>query len=116
MIRFFKKISTMAAVSLTLAVGFVSTANSETTLSARNAYSLCTTEDMDWINFCNGLIQGYADYASLSGNACFPTGTTRTTLITIYIDRLPSSQAYNNNESALVAAVEILSRAYACRG
>ena len=110
MIRFFKKISTMAAVSLTLAVGFVSTANSETTLSARNAYSLCTTEDMDWINFCNGLIQGYADYA------CIPSGTTRTTLITIYIDRLPSSQAYNNNESALVAAVEILSRAYACRG
>ena len=114
--KYFKKVSMILAVSLTMMAGFTTTASSETTLSARNAYSLCTTEDMDWINFCNGLIQGYADYASLSGNACFPTGTTRTTLITIYTDRLPSSQAYNNNDSALVAAVEILSRAYACRG
>ena len=116
MIRVFKRISKVAVVSLTVAVGLVSTASSETTLSARNAYSLCTTEDMDWINFCNGLIQGYADYAVLSGNACIPSGTTRTTMITIYTDRLPNSQAYKNNEPALMAAVEILSRAYACRG
>ena len=116
MIRVFKRISTVAVVSLTFAVGLVSTASSETTLSARNVHSLCTTEDMDWINFCNGLIQGYADYAVLADYACIPSGTTRTTLITIYTDRLPSSQAYNNNESALAAAVEILSRAYACRG
>ena len=113
--KHYKKIITMLAFSVTLISGFTTTAVSDTSLSARNAYSLCTTEDMDWINFCNGLIQGYADYASLSGNACFPTGTTRTTLITIYTDRLPRSQAYKSNESALVAAVEILSRAYSCR-
>ncbi len=113
--KYCKKLSTILAVSFTLIAGFTTAASSETTLSARNAYSLCTKEDMDWINFCNGLIQGYADYASLSGNACFPTGTTVTTLITIYTDRLPNSQAYKNNEPALMAAVEILSRTYSCR-
>ena len=111
-----KKISTMLAVSFTLIAGFTTTASSDTSLSARNAYSLCTTAAEQWVDFCNGLIQGYADYAVLSGNACIPPGTTRTTMITIYTDRLPSSQAYKNNETALVAAVEILSRAYACRG
>jgi len=115
MIRFFKKIGTVAVVSLTLSIGFVSTASSETTLSARNVYSLCTTEDMDWINFCNGLIQGYADYAVLTGNACIPSGTTRTTMITIFTDQLPDSQAYKNNYPALAAAEEILSRVYSCR-
>ena len=113
--KYCKNLSTMLAVSFTIIAGFTTAASSDTSLSARNAYSLCTTEDMDWINFCNGLIQGYADYAVLSGNACIPSGTTRTTMITIYTDRLPSSQAYKNNEPALMAAVEILSRAYACR-
>ena len=113
--QFYNKISIILAVSFTITAGFTSTASSETSLSARNVYSLCTTEDMDWINFCNGLIQGYADYTVLTGNACIPSGTTRTTMITIFTDQLPDSQAYKNNYPALAAAEEILSRVYSCR-
>ena len=94
---------------------FASSSSGDTFLSARNAHTLCTTAATQWVDFCNGLIQGYADYAVLTGNACIPSGTTRTTMITIYTDRLPGSQAYKNNEPALMAAVEILSRAYSCR-
>ena len=113
MIRVFKKISTVAVVSLTFAVGLVSTASSETTLSSRNVYSLCTTEDMDWINFYDGLIQDYADYAVLTGNACIPSGTT-TTMITILQTNYLIVRN-KNNYPALAAAEEILSRVYSCR-
>jgi len=88
--------------------------NASVTLSSKNAHSLCTTSDMDWINFCNGLIQGYADFVVLSGAACIPVGTTRTTLITLYTDRLPSTQAFSKDEPALAAAIEIFSRLYPC--
>ena len=86
----------------------------ETVLTSRNAYSLCNTTASHWVDFCNGLIQGYAEYAVLSGNACIPAGTTRTTLITIYTDRLPQTNAYSKNEPAIMAAVEVLGRAYPC--
>ena len=99
-----------------LTVGlFAYQASAETTvLSSKNAHSLCTTEAPHWVDFCNGLIQGYADYASLSGPACIPTGTTRTTMITLYINFLPQSAAYKQNDSALQAAAEILGKAYPC--
>ena len=83
-------------------------------LSSRNAYTLCTTKASHWIDFCNGLIQGYADYASLAEVACIPVGTTRTTLITVYINFLPQSEAYEKAGPALEAALEILSKAYPC--
>ena len=89
--------------------------NASVTLSSRNAHSLCTTADMDWINFYNGLIQGYADFVVLSGTACIPSGTTRSTMITLYTDRLPSTQAFSKDEPALAAAIEIFSRLYPCQ-
>tara|TARA_B100000900_G_C20293091_1_gene598986 strand:+ start:251 stop:577 length:327 start_codon:yes stop_codon:yes gene_type:complete len=94
---------------------FANQASAESTiLSSKSAHSLCTSGVMHWVDFCNGLIQGYADYASLSGAACIPTGTTRTTMITVYINFLPQSDAYKQGESALQAAVEILGKAYPC--
>ena len=86
----------------------------ETALTSKNTYSLCTTTASHWVDFCNGLRQGYADYAVLYGNACIPAGTTRTTLITIYTDRLPQTNAYSKNEPAIMAAVEVLARVFPC--
>ena len=80
---YLKIIPRLALILLLIAPSW---ARAETVLYSRNVYSLCTQEDMDWINFCNGLIQGYADYVVLAGASCIPAGTTRTTLITIFID------------------------------
>jgi len=89
-------------------------AGSDTILSSQNAYALCTQEVSHWIDFCNGLIQGYADYLGLAGEACIPNGTSRTTMITLFTDRLPSTSAYSSDEPAFVAAIEVFSRIYPC--
>ena len=102
-------------IAILSVVLFATQASAESTvLSSKGAHSLCTTEATHWVDFCNGLIQGYADYASLSGAACIPTGTTCTTMITVYINFLPQSDAYKQDDSALQAAVEILGKAYPC--
>lgn len=85
-----------------------------TVLSSKNAYNLCTSDISHWIDFCNGLIQGYVDYASLANAACIPIGTTRTTLVTVYINFLPQSEVYETDGPALQAALEILGKAYPC--
>ena len=103
-----KKLVLLLALVLPLSV------HASVTLSSRNAYSLCTTADMDWINFCNGLIQGYVDSLVLTGVICIPAGTSRTTMITLYTDRLPRTQAFSNDEPALAAAIEVFSRLYPC--
>lgn len=108
---YLKIIPRLALILLLIAPSW---ARAETVLYSRNVYSLCTQEDMDWINFCNGLIQGNADYVVLAGASCIPAGTTRTTLITIFIDRLPSSSAYSNDKPALEAVIEVFSRIYPC--
>lgn len=102
-------------IAILSVVLFSNQASAESTvLSSKGAHSLCTTEATHWVDFCNGLIQGYADYANLSGAACIPKGTTRTTMITVYINFLAQSDAYKNDDSALQAAVEILGKAYPC--
>lgn len=114
----------MRRFALTILVGLISifsTLNAstaeaqDTVLTSKNVFRVCNIADEDWVSFCNGLIQGFSDYAVLSGNACIPVGTTRTTLITVYIDRLSATQAYADDAPALISAVEVLKRAYPCR-
>ena len=110
-----KKLITVVATAA-FAFSMVMPANAQNTVMySRNAYDVCMTPDMNWINFCNGLVQGYAEMAILSGVACIPNGTTRTTLVTIFTDRLPITQAYRRNDPALVAAMEVFRVVYACR-
>ena len=57
-------------IAILSVVFFANQASAESTvLSSKGAHALCTTEATHWVDFCNGLIQGYADYASLSGAA-----------------------------------------------
>ena len=91
-------------------------ARASVVLLSQNAYQICTKADMNWINFCNGLIQGYADYASLSGKACLPSGITRTQLVTVFTSNLmTSTKAYQNNQSALLASAQVFELAYPCK-
>ena len=61
------------------------------------------------------LIQGYADIAVLSGNACIPTGTTRTAMVTLFTDEaMTGTTAYQNDEPAVAAAIELFRKVYPC--
>ena len=52
-------------IAILSVVLFTNQASAESTvLSSKGAHSLCTTEATHWVDFCNGLIQGYADYAA----------------------------------------------------
>ena len=63
---------------------------------------------------CNEGGKVYVDFASLANAACIPIGTTRTTLVTVYINFLPQSEVYETDGPALQAALEILGKAYPC--
>ena len=41
----------------------------------------CTTADMHWVDFCNGLVRGVHDLGAALGIGCSPAGTTRTKLV-----------------------------------
>ena len=112
-----KVIKTSAAIFFVVtSISNTTAATASTALSAQNAYEVCTRADMNWINFCNGLIQGYADYAVLSGNACFPVGITRTQLVTLFTSNLlKMTNAYKNNQAALLAAQQAFELAYPCK-
>ena len=87
-------------------------AEADTILSSQNGCALCTQEISHWIDFCNGLIRGYADHLGLAGEACIPNGTSRTTMITLFTDRLPSTSAYSSDKPAFVAAIKDFFRGY----
>ena len=106
----------LAPLFIVLSFSFGTLASASTVLLSQNAYDVCTRADMNWINFCNGLIQGYADYVSLSKRACIPSGVTRTQLVTVFTSNLMrSTAAYQNNQAALLAAVEVFELAYPCK-
>jgi hypothetical protein len=114
MTKFKKTVITL--LFLLLSFSNAKAANASTVLLSQDAYQVCTRANMNWVNFCNGLIQGYADYASLSGRACIPSGVTRTQLVTLFTSNLmKSTKAYQNNQAALLAGVEVFELAYPCK-
>ena len=84
-------------------------------LRTQNAYSICTKPDMDWINFCNGLIQGYSEYIILSNQACIPVGVTRTQLVTVFTGKLMKmTKAFQSDLPAIEGAKQVFKLAYPC--
>lgn len=93
----------------------LSAASQKNIIRTQNAYSVCTKPDMDWINFCNGLMQGYADYVLLTGQACIPPAVTKTQLVTLFTGKLIKiTESYKNDRPALEGAVEVFALAYPC--
>ena len=87
--------------------------DSENVFRTQNALQICTRSNANWVSFCNGLMQGYADYVMLVGLACLPQGVTRTELVELFAaDQILETTAYKNNDAALAAASEIFAAAY----
>ena len=83
-------------------------------LRTQHAVQICSIPSQSWVDFCNGLIQGYADFAILSGEACIPVGVTRSQLVNLF-SGMTNTAEYKNDDAALVAAVEIFKLVYPCK-
>ena len=102
-------------ITTCLLLGSVSICLSQaTTLEPKEAIRVCNLPHEHWINFCNGLMQGFADYAVLSGNACIPTGTTRTTMVTLFADLKTDGVNFKDDDPALITANKLLKKYYSC--
>tara|TARA_R110002124_G_scaffold90815_10_gene231551 strand:- start:933 stop:1277 length:345 start_codon:yes stop_codon:yes gene_type:complete len=78
------KIFQVILTALLIVVSFQTTALANNTITAKNILQLCTTPNMNWINFCNGFFHAVHDQQSSLGKLCAPNGTTRTNLVEIY--------------------------------
>lgn len=108
-------LSFIAVVSSLFAVVSTPAVAADNHLSARNALSLCTIAQPHWVDFCNGLMQGYADYASLAGKACFPAGIKRTDLVQLFEANVRLTEAWQQDNAAILASTEVFSREFPCK-
>ena len=70
---------------------------------------------MDWINFCNGLMQGYADLIYVTDPSCIPAGTTRIFLSEIFTGpAIYNTEAYKYNYPAIYGAMEVFGNTFQC--
>lgn len=94
-----------------------SLAGAEGAMTAAELEETCTRVDDLSISFCNGYAQGVTDFLELSGGACIPPDTTRTTIVTI-IDRSTFSRiregAIPPDTPALSVAIAVLEAVFPC--
>jgi hypothetical protein len=113
--RMRRAVAALAVASMPLVGG--SQASAETVMTAAEFEETCTRVDNTWISFCNGYVQGVADFLELSGAACITPGTTRTTIVTL-IDRATFSRIRDGSippdTPALSLAIGVLEAAYPC--
>ena len=86
----------------------------ENVLRTQNAVKICTTPSQNWVDFCNGLMQAYSDFAIISGAACIPIEVTRTQLVKLFTG-MTNTAACKDDHATLVAAVEVFELVYPCR-
>ena len=73
----------------------------------------CTRANESWISFCNGYIQAAIDSLRDGDGVCFPSGTTRTDLVTVAeraITAIGELQAMNAHEAVRV----VMRHSYPC--
>lgn len=87
----------------------------ETFMRTGDAVTLCLRREPQWIDFCNGLVQAYAENAILKGVACIPFGTSRRELVEVFTGAdVVVSTGFIDNLPALETAVEMFVRHYPC--
>lgn len=87
----------------------------EAFLRTGDAVAICLRRETQWIDFCNGLIQGYAENAMLRGAACVPYGTTRRELVEVFTaPEVVVTTGYIDDLPALETAIEVFARHYPC--
>ena len=112
----YKKFFVTCLITLNTSVIFISNnVQASVVLDLKNAYEVCNTADMDWINFCNGLMQGYADVIYAIDPNCIPDGTSRTQLSDIFTGPVVyNTESYKNNDSGVNAAIEVFMYTFNC--
>ena len=84
-------------------------------MRTKDAVALCLSADPHWINFCNGLAQGYADHAILSGKVCFPRNITRRQLVeTFTAPEVVVAMGFIDDWPAIETALELFIKRYPC--
>lgn len=80
-----------------------------------DAVALCLRREREWIDFCNGLAQGYAEHAILTGLVCIPFGTTRRELVEVFTGPdVVVSTGFIDNLPAIETSVEMFIRHFPC--
>lgn len=87
-------------------------------LTASDMLDVCTRPAMSWVDFCNGLVQGVHDHASINGIVCSPIGLTRTELVELYereARRLIEGDRSIGNKPAISVGAVFFSNVYPCQ-
>lgn len=84
-------------------------------LRTGDAVSLCLRNEPQWMDFCNGLMQGYADIAIVTGKACIPFGTSRRELVEIFTSPdVVMTTGYIDDLAAYETAMEVFIKNFPC--
>ena len=84
-------------------------------LGTQEVVQLCLRQDDTWKNFCNGLIQGYAESANFTQRSCIPSGTKRRSLVEIFIQpEIVVFSGYIDDWPAIDSAAEIFAKYFPC--
>ena len=84
-------------------------------LRTGDAVALCLLRERQWQDFCNGLVQGYADYVVLRKKACIPATVTLRDLVAVFAGPdVVVSTGYIDDLPALETAVEMFIRHFPC--
>jgi hypothetical protein len=87
----------------------------EFALRTGETIALCLRQDPQIVSFCNGLVQGYAEYAVLSGKVCIPPGTGWRDLVDVFTaPEVVVTTGYIDNLPALETALEMFISRYPC--
>jgi len=84
-------------------------------LRTGDAVALCLSPESQWVDFCNGLAQGYAEYAMLHDKACIPYGTSRRELVQVFTGPdVVVSTGYIDDLPAFETALEMFIKHFPC--
>lgn len=81
----------------------------------RDIVSLCLSANPIWVDFCNGLFQGYNDYLLIKKLACIPFGVGPSELVDIFISpEIVIHSGYIDDWPAIETATEIFMKHFPC--
>ena len=106
-----KKILLSLVIAIILFIPLESKSN-DFKLSTKDWYDVCTRADMDWVNFCNGYIQGVVDSFS-STEFCPNSSATRANMVTLVDTFLTRNPEYKVGD-AFDKVRNILKLSYPC--
>jgi hypothetical protein len=87
----------------------------ETYLHTTDAVAICLRPHPQWKSFCDGLMQGYADYAVTEGTICLPFGTTRRQLVEIFTaPEVVVTTGYIDDLPAITTATQLFIKYFPC--